>query len=104
MGVEPKIGGFYPPNHPFVHRVFHYFHHPFWVCSPAGTVANCCLDHRGIPWLRVRRFFFFSDLEVSCKKFCQAHQIVSNSIKSMFHPTMESQDGVQLLPVYTTSE
>ena len=24
MGVEPKIGGFYPPNHPFVHRVFHY--------------------------------------------------------------------------------
>ena len=25
MGVEPKIGVFYPPNHPFVHRVFHYF-------------------------------------------------------------------------------
>ncbi len=24
--VPPK-----PPNHPFVHRVFHYFHHPFWV-------------------------------------------------------------------------
>ena len=24
-----------PPNHPFVHRVFHYFHHPFWgVKSP----------------------------------------------------------------------
>ena len=19
-----------PPNHPFVNRVFHYFHHPFW--------------------------------------------------------------------------
>ena len=32
MGVEPKIGvGNYPPNHPFVHRVWnHYFHHPFW--------------------------------------------------------------------------
>ena len=30
MGVEPKIGVFTPPNHPFVHRVFHYFHHPFW--------------------------------------------------------------------------
>ena len=27
-GVEPKI--IVPPNHPFVHRVFHYFHHPFW--------------------------------------------------------------------------
>ena len=26
--VFPKIG--VPPNHPFVHRVFHYFHHPFW--------------------------------------------------------------------------
>ena len=24
LGVNPKIGGFYPPNHPFVHRVFHY--------------------------------------------------------------------------------
>ena len=24
------IVGFLPPNHPFVHRVFHYFHHPFW--------------------------------------------------------------------------
>ena len=26
--VFPKI--VVPPNHPFVHRVFHYFHHPFW--------------------------------------------------------------------------
>ena len=25
--VFPKI--MVPPNHPFVHRVFHYFHHPF---------------------------------------------------------------------------
>ena len=23
-----------PPNHQFVHRVFHYFHHPFWGFSP----------------------------------------------------------------------
>ena len=22
--------GLLPPNHQFVHRVFHYFHHPFW--------------------------------------------------------------------------
>ena len=28
----PKI--MVPPNHPFVHRVFHYFHHPFWGFSP----------------------------------------------------------------------
>ena len=26
----PKIVGWNPPNHPFVHRDFHYFHHPFW--------------------------------------------------------------------------
>ena len=32
MWVFPKIG--VPPNHPFVHRVFHYFHHPFWGFSP----------------------------------------------------------------------
>ena len=28
MGVSKNMGK--PPNHPFVHRVFHYFHHPFW--------------------------------------------------------------------------
>ena len=32
MGVEPKNMG-KPPNHPFVHRVGHYFHHPFWGFS-----------------------------------------------------------------------
>ena len=30
MGVEPKIGVENPPNHPFVHRVFHEINHPFW--------------------------------------------------------------------------
>ena len=30
----PKMVGKIPPNHPFVHRVFHYFHHPFWGFSP----------------------------------------------------------------------
>ena len=28
VGVS-KNRGCFPPNHPFVHRVFHYFHHPF---------------------------------------------------------------------------
>ena len=32
MGVSKNMGK--PPNHPFVHRVFHYFHHPFWGFSP----------------------------------------------------------------------
>ena len=33
MGVNPKIG-VGPPDHPFVHRVFPYFHHPFWGQNP----------------------------------------------------------------------
>ena len=32
-GCQPKNMG-KPPNHPFVHRVFHYFYHPFWGVSP----------------------------------------------------------------------
>ena len=31
-GLFPKI--MVPPNHPFVHRVFPYFHHPFWGVFP----------------------------------------------------------------------
>ena len=27
----------FPPNHPFVHRVFHYFHHPFWGSPSFGN-------------------------------------------------------------------
>ncbi len=30
MGVEPKIGGFLPPQIMRLNRVFPYFHHPFW--------------------------------------------------------------------------
>ena len=33
--VFPKI--MVPPNHPFVHRVFHYFHHPFWGITIFGN-------------------------------------------------------------------
>ena len=29
-GCQSKNRGKHPPNHPFVHRVFHDFHHPFW--------------------------------------------------------------------------
>ena len=32
-GCQPKNNGKIP-NHPFVHRVFHYFHHPFWGENP----------------------------------------------------------------------
>ena len=36
MGVNPKIGGFTPKSSIF-HRVFHYFHHPFWATSIFGN-------------------------------------------------------------------
>ena len=32
-GVEQKIG-FFTPQIIHFNRVFHYFHHPFWVFSP----------------------------------------------------------------------
>ena len=49
MGVEPKIMVFYPPNHPFVHRLFHYFHHAFWGETPyfwkhRNGYHHCCLS------------------------------------------------------------
>ena len=33
-GVVSENSGVFPPNHPWINRVFHYFHHPFWGCSP----------------------------------------------------------------------
>ena len=36
--VFPKI--MISPNHPFVHRVFHYFHHPFWGVLPLFLVQH----------------------------------------------------------------
>ena len=38
LWVFPKNNG--PPNHPFVHRVFHYFHHPFWGFYPYFSVQH----------------------------------------------------------------
>jgi len=34
LGVSKNSGVFFPPNHPMFNRVFHDFHHPFWVFSP----------------------------------------------------------------------
>ena len=33
MGVSKKWWVF-PPNHPWINKVFHYFHHPFWGPTP----------------------------------------------------------------------
>ena len=37
MEVNPKMVGENPPNHPFVHTVFHDFHHPFWGTPILGN-------------------------------------------------------------------
>ncbi len=37
MGVEPKIGGFYPPNHPFLIG-FSLINHPFWGIPIFGNI------------------------------------------------------------------
>ena len=48
MGGPPKIWE-NPPNHPFVHRGFHYFHHPFWGTTIFGNTHICfvgCLGNQ----------------------------------------------------------
>ena len=30
VDVFPENSGVFPPNHAWINRVFHYFHHPFW--------------------------------------------------------------------------
>ena len=37
-GCWTKNRGFYPPNHPFVHRVFHEINHPFWGTPIFGNI------------------------------------------------------------------
>ena len=49
MGVEPKIWE-NPPIHPFVHRVFHYFHHPFWGSIIFGNTHMVGLEGFFKPW------------------------------------------------------
>ena len=47
----PKIGVFTPPNHPFVHRVFPYFHHLFWgIFGNTHVSEQVFLDC--LPWRR----------------------------------------------------
>ena len=51
--------GVFPPNHPFVHRVFHDFHHPFWGTLIFGNThiyiyIHSLLTNRFCPWKNVR--------------------------------------------------
>ena len=39
-GCFRRIVGFFPPNHPLNHRVFHYFHHPFWGYHPYFWIST----------------------------------------------------------------
>ena len=44
VGVSKNMGK--PPNHPFVHRVFHYFHHPFWGKTPGFLETSMLVYQR----------------------------------------------------------
>ena len=48
LGVNPKI--MVPTKHPFVHRVFQYFHHPFWMGFPLFLVQHPFINHLGGWW------------------------------------------------------
>ena len=75
MDVSWNNGGFcYPPNHPFVHRVFHDFHHPFWGFPPYGAEGVRRFDWGfdqqvllSLPWPALA-FFLYSDVFPSPKK------------------------------------
>ena len=41
MGVSKNNGTPKSPNHQFVHRVFHYIHHPFWGTIIFGSTPTC---------------------------------------------------------------
>ena len=78
MGVNPKI--MVPPNHPFVHRVFHEINHPFWgVKSPYfwfNTYIWYRLFHVFIMWTFN---VFFEDLVISERllvRFAHAAQMI----------------------------
>ncbi len=55
-GCWTKNRGKTTPNHPFVHRVFHYFHHPFWGFSLFSDLAN--ID---IPIKSSSLFWYFAE-------------------------------------------
>ena len=54
--VFPSMVGEIPPNHPWINRVFHYFHHPFWWKTHhfrkplflTSTLYSCLLSFRAL--------------------------------------------------------
>ena len=56
MGVSKKV--MVPPNHPFLHRVFHFIHHPFWVPLFLETSNICLIDIYSFPQLPLEPIFF----------------------------------------------
>ena len=69
--VFPKIGGKLPPNHPFGHRVFHYFHHPFWGPTPIfgnthipGPSKRCKSNPEGFELIPCNGTIFRTPLKV----------------------------------------
>ena len=85
--VFPKIGGFFPPNHPLKNRVFHYFYHPFWGFFPYfwkrphlhACVFFCHVDLCGdLPWgLTVQQSENLGLRWVRKNRFCKVFQVAA---------------------------
>ena len=52
--VFPKI--MVPPNHPFVHRVFHEINHPFWWVFPLFLETSICRQQEMKVWTCCKEF------------------------------------------------
>ena len=83
--------GFYPPNHPWINRVFHYFNHPFLGTPIFGNThifskwpyigsrgCNCSKHHFGYGFVefRVCKCCFFGKQKVSIE--CKFHMDVQD--------------------------
>ena len=67
----PRIGvSIYPPNHPFVHRVFHYFHHPFWGVKPPLFLETLICSSNWIFSPKVSRDESLTIFETTTNRWC----------------------------------
>ena len=63
--------GFSPPNHPWINRVFHYFHHPFWGTPIFGN-THLTITTYWQKWPQKHRSRFFSAFSLPAHACCDS--------------------------------
>ena len=83
MGVSvfPKI--MVPPNHPFVHRVFHEINHPFWGGLKTPPIFGSTAISRVIGWSLARKNFHLHFMNPTAL----GQQGTSKAVATRCHPT-----------------